>query len=115
MYSALGLYWIFQSVLGIAQMVILARIYPMPQISEEEYELARQQYGVAKKKKKKKPEAELEAIDEPEEPVESAGPVAEAEEGEKYISKTIPKGISQNAKSNYQKTGKKYTIQKRKK
>ena len=116
MYSALGIYWIFQSFLGIAQTVILAKIYPLPKISEEEYELARKQYGAAKKKKKKKPaegESEADIIE-----VESRDlgeDTADTAENEKYISKTIPAGISQNAKNNYQKTGKKYTIKKRKK
>ncbi|MCL1793876.1 MAG: YidC/Oxa1 family membrane protein insertase [Oscillospiraceae bacterium] len=127
MYSALGLYWIFQSFLGIAQMIALAQIYPLPKISEEEYELARQQYGAPKKKKKKKPATgadgeiiETEAIDiaeedGPEEPeAKRRLPGAEIKD-EKYISKTIPGGISQNVKNNYQKTGKKYTIKKRKK
>jgi len=129
MYSALGLYWIFQSLLGVAQMVIMAKIYPLPQISEEEYELARQQYGVPKKKKKKKPAedgyAEPDAI-ETESRDDEAGPeppaakrlggagIAEIKD-EKYISKSIPDGISRNVKTNYQKTGKKYTIKKRKK
>ena len=36
--SALGTYWIFQSVLGIAQMLILAKLMPMPKYSEEELE-----------------------------------------------------------------------------
>ena len=127
MNAALGLYWIFQSVLGIAQMFVLAKLYPIPKITEEEYELARQQYGGTTKKKKKKPAAELESRDD-----DALGEVAglieadsesdkiienlpDIKEEEKYISKTIPKGINPNIKNNYQKTGKKYTINKRKK
>lgn len=121
MYSALGLYWIFQSVLGIAQMMMLAKLMPIPKISEEEYELARQQYGVVSKKKKKKPVIEVEARESDENSEDD-----EVEEGikslqsseikdEKYISKDIPKGINPNIKGNYQKTGKKYKINKRKK
>ena len=127
MYSALGLYWIFQSLLGVAQMVILAKVYPLPKISEEEYELARQQYGAPKKKKKKKPAedgyAESETIETESRDVDEAepGPPATKRLGsaeikdERYISKTIPDGISRNVKTNYQKTGKKYTIKKRNK
>ena len=124
MYSALGLYWIFQSLLYIAQMVALARIYPLPKISEEEYELARQQYGAPKKKKKKKPAEdefiEIEAKDitdgDSGEGAEKIKGLSGAEiKDEKYISKTIPNGISPSAKTNYQKTGKKYTIKKRNK
>ena len=36
--SALGVYWIYQSVLGIAQMLILAKVMPMPKYSQEELE-----------------------------------------------------------------------------
>ena len=36
--SALGVYWIYQSVLGILQMLILAKVMPMPKYSEEEME-----------------------------------------------------------------------------
>ncbi|MCL2157932.1 MAG: YidC/Oxa1 family membrane protein insertase [Oscillospiraceae bacterium] len=117
MSAALGLYWIFQSLLGVAQTLILAKVYPLPKISEEEYELARKQYGAAKKKKKKTPVAELEEQSESDEPTESEEPgeSEESVEAEKYISQTLPKGISQSAKTNYQKTGKKYTIKKRKK
>jgi len=133
MYAALGLYWIFQSILGIAQMLVLAKIYPLPKITEEEYELARQQYGTGKKKKKKKPVIETEAREiEDDEDYNSDNDnnndddssnnlpdiksLKNAEiKDEKYISKTIPKGINSNVKNNYQKTGKKYTIKKRKK
>ena len=112
MEAALGLYWIFQSVLGIGQMFVLAKIKPIPKISEEEYELARQQYGVIKKKKKK-PAAEIEA--ELESESEEDDGENSKKKDEKYISKNIPAGISPEVKSNYQKTGKKYKINKRKK
>ena len=138
MYAALGLYWIFQSVLDMGRMVALGKIYPLPKITEEEYELARQQYGgTGKKKKKKKPvtdiiETEAEDIEDDDKDDDndnndnnSDGPsqglteiksLKNAEiKDEKYISKTIPKGISPNVKNNYQKTGKKYAIKKRKK
>ena len=36
--SALGVYWIYQSVLGILQMLILAKLMPMPKYSKEEME-----------------------------------------------------------------------------
>ena len=36
--SALGVYWIYQSVLGIVQMLILAKVMPMPKYSQEELE-----------------------------------------------------------------------------
>ena len=54
MNSALGLYWVYRSVVAIAQTFVLARIYPIPEVTEEALKLAEQQYGDAKKKKKKK-------------------------------------------------------------
>ncbi|MCL2775691.1 MAG: hypothetical protein FWD71_20445, partial [Oscillospiraceae bacterium] len=119
-----------QSVLGIAQMLILAKLYPLPKISEEEYRLAEIQYGVASpKKKKKKPAGELSDGSEPElietELLDSTKNKNEngdgeenketAEEDKKYISKTIPQGVNPQIKNNYQKTGKKYTVKRRNK
>ena len=132
MESALGLYWIFQAILGIAQMIILAKLLPLPVITEQEYELARQQYGGTgtKKKKKKKPvettesaeaieSAESAESEEKAEDIEEeeSGETQESEESEKekYISKTIPQGINPAAKSNYQKTGQKYKINRKRK
>ena len=120
MNAALGLYWIFQSVLGIAQTIVLSKLYPIPKISDEEYELARQQYGsVAAKKKKKK--IAVEEIEDDGDGTEikllkeSPADIEDSDDEEKYISSSIPKGINPNVKSNYQKTGKKYKINKRKK
>ena len=48
--SALGVYWIYQSVLGILQMLILAKVMPMPKYSEEEME------QILKDLKKQQPE-----------------------------------------------------------
>ena len=117
-YSALGMYWIFQSVLGVGQTLLLAKIMPIPKISEEEYELARQQYGVVKKKKKKKPavtaseeeseDGETERVRLPD--IDSLDSSKYELKDEKYISKTIPKGINQNAK----KSGKKYNFKRKK-
>ena len=38
--AALGLYWIFQAVLGILQMVLLAKLMPLPTFTEEELKAA---------------------------------------------------------------------------
>ena len=138
MSAALGLYWIFQSILGIAQMLILAKVYPLPKLTEADYEQARIQYG-GKKKKKKKPvviETEAEDIDD-EDNNDDYGDKEDREykddssngsglkdikslkaaeiKDEKYISKTIPKGINSNVKNNNKKNGKKYTFKRRKK
>ena len=48
--SALGVYWIYQSVLGVLQMLILSKVMPMPKYSEEEME------QILKELKKQQPE-----------------------------------------------------------
>jgi hypothetical protein len=148
--AALGLYWVFRSIVEMTQRIILSKVIPIPEITEAEYELARQQYGgtVKKKKKKKKPVEEIEEsgddeagelppppadgdLGEEEEEEEGEGgeagggpaafgpegsaPILKDNEDGKYISKTIPKGINPAVKNNYNKTGKKYNIKKRKK
>ena len=118
--SALGLYWIYRSIVDIGQMFVLAKIYPMPTITEEDYELARQQYGGSvKKKKKKKSETETDAETdaELESNIEETTdiPALKDNDGGKYISKSIPKGINSTVKNHYQKTGTKYKFNKRKK
>ena len=134
MYAAIGLYWIYQSILMIIQTLALAKLYPIPPVSEEEYRLAEIQYGVASpKKKKKKPLDELsdgsgsseiietkladtdDTTEKSEEASESDKSDKAEKDGEKYISKTIPPGINPQVKNSYQKTGKKYSVKRRKK
>ncbi len=53
--AVLGLYWIYQSILGVAQQLILRAVYPLPQLTEEDYKAAeREIFGKNPKKKKKK-------------------------------------------------------------
>ncbi|MBQ9921639.1 MAG: YidC/Oxa1 family membrane protein insertase, partial [Clostridia bacterium] len=47
--AALGLYWSFQNVLGIAQQAILWKVYPIPVVSEEEMKAAEREYKAAQK------------------------------------------------------------------
>ena len=57
MYPAvLGLYWIFQNLLGVLQQLILKKMYPLPQFSEEDYKKAEQELMGKTKEKKKKPQ-----------------------------------------------------------
>lgn len=55
MYPAvLGLYWIFQNILGVAQQFILKKMYPIPSFTEEDYKKAeREILGKGQSKKKK--------------------------------------------------------------
>ena len=54
MESALGLYWIYRSVVTIGQTFVLAKIYPIKETTEEDLRLAEEKYGSGQKKKKKK-------------------------------------------------------------
>ncbi len=57
MYPAvLGLYWIFQNLLGVVQQLILKKMYPIPQFTEEDYKKAEQELSGKNKDKKKKPQ-----------------------------------------------------------
>ncbi|MBR4881315.1 MAG: YidC/Oxa1 family membrane protein insertase [Clostridia bacterium] len=57
MYPAvLGLYWIFQNLLGVVQQLILKKMYPLPQFTEEDYKKAEQELMGKNKEKKKKPQ-----------------------------------------------------------
>ncbi len=51
--AALGVYWIFQNILGIVQQFILSKMYPYPTFTEEEMKAAERAInGKAKKEKK---------------------------------------------------------------
>ena len=47
--AALGLYWSFQNILGIAQQFILHKVYPIPVITEEEMKAAERELKAAQK------------------------------------------------------------------
>jgi membrane protein insertase Oxa1/YidC/SpoIIIJ len=96
MNAALGLYWIYRSVASIAQTIVLARIFPIPAVTEEDIKLAEQQYGTVKKKKKKKKPAEISSGDEE----------AETEE--------MQENDDSDVKENKPRIGKKYTVKRRK-
>ncbi len=53
--TLLGIYWIFQSVLGVAQQYILNKMYPFPKFTEEDYKAAEREY------KGKQPKAKVRA------------------------------------------------------
>lgn len=112
-YAALGLYWIYQSVFSIIQMIILAKMMPMPVISPEEFKAAEAEYGAKKKKKKKVESGDGDSQVLPE--GESIALLEESDEtDEKYVSENFKGGISAGIKKNYQKTGKKYSVKRKK-
>lgn len=49
--ALLGVYWIYQSAIGILQSYLLKKAYPYPQFSEEDYKEAERQYSGKKPKK----------------------------------------------------------------
>lgn len=50
--AILGIYWIFQSILGVVQQFVLSKMFPLPVFTEEDYKEAERIYkGKAKKKK----------------------------------------------------------------
>ena len=121
MNSALGLYWIYRSITAILQTIILAKVHPIPAITEEDIKLAEQQYGAVKKKKKKKKPAEIPDEEEDENPDDEADDTKENDDdepdgsGDSYLKEREDKDEKKNeVKKNYQKTGKQYTVKRRK-
>ncbi|MBO5275461.1 MAG: membrane protein insertase YidC [Clostridia bacterium] len=51
--AVLGVYWIFQNILGVVQQFILTKILPYPTFTEEDYKAAEREYGGKPSKKKK--------------------------------------------------------------
>lgn len=55
--AALGLYWIYQSILSFGQQYLLYKLMPMPQFTEEDYRRAEKEMGVKGKGAKKAADA----------------------------------------------------------
>lgn len=51
--AAIGVYWIFRNLLQLAERVIISKIYPIPQFTEEDFKEAERQAGLSERKKKK--------------------------------------------------------------
>ena len=51
-FAAIGLYWIYRSVLAAAKQIILMKMYPLPTFSKEEIKAAEEE--IIKKRKRKK-------------------------------------------------------------
>ena len=50
--ATIGLYWIYQNILSVLQTVVMAKLYPIPTFTEEDYKAAEKAAGVGKKQKK---------------------------------------------------------------
>lgn len=53
--AILGIYWIYQNLLGVVQQIVLKKMYPIPEFSDEDYAAAEREYFGREKKKKEKP------------------------------------------------------------
>ncbi len=61
--AVIGLYWIYQNVLGTLQQFILSKVLPVPQFTEEEFKEAERKYFGTQSKKEKKKVRSLHHID----------------------------------------------------
>ena len=59
--AAIGVYWIFKSILGTVKQFIMSKAMPVPTFTEEDYKAAEKEYGVKPEKKKTKGNADPEA------------------------------------------------------
>lgn len=102
--AAIGMYWIFQTVIALVQMIVLAKLMPLPRFTEEELKAAEKQYGGTYKEPKQAKENKTRP--------KSIYGLDDDDEGEdEAVSvKQLPNGINPSAKN----SGKKYTIKKRK-
>ena len=77
--AAIGLYWIFRNILSVVEKIILSKLYPIPQFTEEDYKAAEREANAKplSKKQQKKKVRSLHRIDEdddlPEAPTEKDG------------------------------------------
>lgn len=51
--AAIGVYWIFKSLIGVVKQAILHKAMPLPQFTEEEFKAAEKEYGATKSQKPK--------------------------------------------------------------
>ena len=59
--AAIGVYWIFKSLIGTVKQIIMAKAMPIPTFTEEDYKAAEKEYGGKPEKKKQKGNADPEA------------------------------------------------------
>ncbi len=91
--AVIGIYWMFQNVLGVLQQLILKKMYPMPKFTKEDYEKAEKEIlGKEKKKKKtvnqvnaKRHPNSLHHVDDEEDEVVEAKPVAKSSDTKESV------------------------------
>ncbi len=79
--AAIGLYWIFRGIIMAVQQIILSKVIPAPQFTEEDYKAAEKEMKVGKPKREKSkiPPKSLHRIDDEEYQAEYRRRLAEAE------------------------------------
>jgi len=66
--AAIGLYWIFRNILSVVEKIVLSKVMPLPQFTEEDYKAAEREANVkVSKKQQKKKVRSLHRIDEEDE------------------------------------------------
>ena len=72
--AAIGLYWIFRNILSVIEKIILSKLIPLPQFTEEDYKAAEREANAKplSKKQQKKKVRSLHRIDEEDDAPESA-------------------------------------------
>ena len=51
--AAIGIYWIFRNILQTVERIVIAKLYPLPKFSEEDYKEAERQANLSNKQKKR--------------------------------------------------------------
>lgn len=57
MAAAIGVYWIFRQIIFVVEKIIIAKLMPIPQFTEEDYKEAERQMGLSNKQKKREAKA----------------------------------------------------------
>lgn len=81
--AAIGLYWIFRNLISTVQQIVLSKLFPVPQFTEEDYRAAEREMKVGKTPKREKskvPPRSLHHIDDEEYQAKREAKLAELEE-----------------------------------
>jgi YidC/Oxa1 family membrane protein insertase len=57
--GAIGIYWVFRSVIATLKQFIMSKVMPLPKFTEEDYKAAEKELGAAKPQRKRKNTEEL--------------------------------------------------------
>ena len=60
--GAIGIYWIFQSLLGVLQQFVLSKMYPIPRYTDEELKALEKEFNKSNKQRKKQEKARVRSL-----------------------------------------------------